>query len=109
MKKWKKKKQCDIGQLVKIVYEEDIPKMINVLSKDTWLIHFPPLFLEMLNSNKKRTIEAINFAPNVYFELKPNFRKDKKVIKAAISSFKLHNRLNEVNTKTVPLTRKVER
>ena len=68
------KKNDDLGQQVKIIYEEDIPKMVKVLSEGVWLEQVPPLFIELLSSSKRRTIETIKYAPNIYFQLKKKFQ-----------------------------------
>lgn len=104
MKK-KNKETDDLGQQVKIIYEEDIPKMVKVLSDGVWLEQVPPLFIELLSS-KRRIIETIKYAPNIYFQLKKEFQIDKQVIKATIRSFEHHNKIDEIITDAIPLIRR---
>lgn len=96
----------DLGQQVKIIYEEDIPKMVKVLSNGVWLKQVPPLFIELLSSSKRRTIETIKYAPNIYFQLKQEYQTDKQIIKATIRSFEHHNQIEEIITDTIPLIRR---
>lgn len=92
---------------VKVIFESDIPKMLKILSKGSWLENFPTQFIELLNGNKQRSIESIKYAPNIYFFLNPKLKRDKQVIRATIKSFKYNNRLKEIDVNTIPLTKKV--
>ena len=98
----------DLGQQVKVVYEEDIPKMVKVLSNGVWLEQVPPLFIELLSSSKRRTIETIKYAPNIYFQLKQEFQIDKQIIKSTIRSFEHHNKIDEIITGAIPLIRRTD-
>lgn len=98
----------NLGQQVKIVYEEDIPKMVKVLSKGVWLEQIPPLFIELLSGSKTRIIETIKYAPNIYFQLSQKFQKDKQIIKTTVEAFKYHNKIDEIITYTVPLIKRID-
>lgn len=96
----------ELGQQVKFIFEEDIPKMIKVLSKSAWLEHFPQQFIELINGNKKQAIESIKYAPNIYFELKKSFQNDKDIVRTTIKSFQHHDRIDEIITCVIPLLKK---
>lgn len=98
-------KVYDLGTEVKILFVDDIPKIIKLMSKDTWLIRFPQIFAELLYSNKQTVLETIRYAPNIYFYLKEDFKRDKQIIKATINSFERHKKIHEINISTIPLTR----
>jgi hypothetical protein len=102
----KKLIENNIGEQVKVIFESDIPKLLKTLSKETWLTHFPQLFIDLLNTSKNQSIKAIRYAPNIYFSLNTDLQKDKQIIKATINSYSYHKRLKEIDTKVIPLIKR---
>lgn len=96
----------DLGKSVKIIDYTHILDMLKTISYKTWITRVPDIFVEILISDYDATLQAIEYAPNIYFQLQDDLKKDNRIIKATIKSFQKHNRLKEVNIKLKPLTRR---
>lgn len=102
-----KEQVYDLGKEVKILYCDGVPNILKVMSKNCWLQHFPKIFIDLIN-NEELAIQSIKYAPNIYFSLDLKFKKDKRIIRETISAFKNSNRIQELNTNTIPLTKRKE-
>lgn len=63
----KKQKGNEIGQYVKLIFDEDALNILKVMSKDTWITNFPKLIVEMINSKYIIALKAVEYAPSIYF------------------------------------------
>lgn len=52
------------------------------------------------------SLKSVDLAPVVYFNLNVKFKNDKEMIKRTIKSYQAHYRIDEINIKTRPLTKK---
>jgi len=105
----KYRKKSDLGSSVYFIYDSDALDILKTMSKKTWIIEVPNLLVELINSNFDIALESVDYVPNLYFKLNDKFRNDKKLISATIRSFRKYNRINEINIKTKPLSKKVNR
>lgn len=102
----KYKSRHDIGQEVKIVFADDVLKMLKVISKNTWINEIPSTLIELIDSNFDIALKSVRYVPNVYFKLNDKFRNDRQLIKATIKSFRRHNHISEINVRTKPILKK---
>lgn len=98
----------DFGKNVKIIDYDHVLDMLKVISYKTWIVQVPDIFIEILNSNYDATLQSIEYVPNIYFQLQDNFKKDNRIIKATIKSFKKHKHYGEINIKLKPLTKRTK-
>lgn len=96
----------NLGKAVKIIDSTHVLDILKVISYKTWIIQVPDIFIEILNSNYDAILQSIEYVPNIYFQLRDDFKRDNKIIKATIKAFRKHNRLKEINIKLKPLTKK---
>ena len=102
----KYKSKYDIGERTSILLASDVVDMLKVLSRDTWIKYIPEKFTELLNDNFVASLKSVDLAPVVYFNLNDKFKNDKEMIKRTIKSYQAHYRIDEINIKTRPLTKK---
>lgn len=102
----KQRKTNEIGNYVKIIFDEDVLNILETMSKDAWISNFPKLIVEMINSKQSVALKAVEYTPSIYFELKNSLKKNRQIINKTIKSYQQHNRANEINTKTKPLRRR---
>lgn len=102
----KRRNNNDIGQYVKLIFDEDALNILKVMSQDTWITNFPKLIVELINSKYVIALKAVEYAPSIYFEFSNQLKKDRQIIRKTIKSYQKHNRIKEINTKTKPLKRK---
>ena len=102
----KYKGKYDIGERVHCIFTKDVVEIIRVMSKNTWIYEIPEFFLDFLNDNYDASLESVKYIPNIYFQLNYTFQKDRTLIKETIKSFQKHNRINEINIRFKPLTKR---
>lgn len=102
----KYKSKYDIGERTSILLASDVVDMLKVLSRDTWIKYIPEKFTELLNDNFVASLKSVDLAQVVYFNLNDKFKNDKEMIKRTIKSYQAHYRIDEINIKTRPLTKK---
>lgn len=96
-----------IGQRVKLIFANDALEILKVISDKNWIYKIPNSLIDLIDDNFDIALESIKYVPNIYFDLNERFKSDKQLIKATIKSFRKHDRINEINIKTRPLTKKV--
>ena len=102
----KYKNKYDIGDRACVLFANDVVDMLKVLSRDTWIKYIPEKFTELLNDNFVASLKSVDLASAVYFDLNDKFKNDKEMIKRTIKSYQAHYRIDEINIKTRPLTKK---
>jgi hypothetical protein len=102
----KYKSRYDIGQEVKIIFANDALEILRVISIKTWINEIPSMLIELIDDNFDIALKAVKYVPNVYFKLNDKFRNDRQLINVTIKSFRKHNRINEVNIRIKPLTKR---
>lgn len=102
----KYKNKYDIGEKVHCLFTEDIVKIIQTMSQNTWIYEVPNLFIEFLNDNYDASLESVKYIPNIYFQLNYTFQKDRTLIRETIKAFQKHNRVNEINIRFKPLKKR---
>lgn len=95
-----------IGKNVKIIFSNDALEILKIVSINTWIYEVPSNLISLIDCNFDISLEAIKYVPNIYFKLNNKFRNDKQLIKAAIKSFRKHNRISEIDIKARPLVKK---
>lgn len=85
-----KKSIHDIGEEVKLLMADDVLKILKELSFGTLIQRIPQSFVDLLNGNYDSALTSVTYVPNIYFLLKSSFRKDKKIIRATLNSYKKH-------------------
>lgn len=102
----KYKRKNDIGQTAKVIFDNDALDIIRTISINTWIYEVPSILIELINDNFEIALETVKYIPNVYFKLNDRFRNDRQLINATIRSFSKHNRINEINVRIQPLTKR---
>lgn len=102
----KYKSRYDIGQEVKFIFANDALEILKTISAQTWVYDIPDVLVELIDDNFDIALKSIKYVPNVYFKLNDKFRNDRQLIKATIKSFRKHNRINEINIRIKPLTKR---
>ena len=99
------KRYCEneTGQYVKILCDDEALNILRVMSRDTWIINFPNIIVELITSKFSIALKAIEYAPSIYFEYNINLRNNKKIIRKTIISYKKHGHINDINIKVKPL------
>ena len=84
----------DIGEKSVILCPSDALEILKVFSTDTRINKVPKLIAELIGSNKKITLEAIKYAPVIYFYLPSNMRKNKLLMREAIRAYHQKNKIS---------------
>ena len=102
----KYKKRYDIGQEVKLIFDNDALEILRVISLNTWIYEIPSMLIELIDDNFYIALKAVKYVPNLYFKLNDKFRNDRQLINTTIKSFRKHNRINEINIRIKPLMKR---
>lgn len=102
----KYKGKNDIGNRVEIIDADRAFSILQVISTKTWINEIPTILSELIDDNYDLALEIVKYVPNIYFKLNKQFRKDKQLRKATIKSFRKCHRINEINIRDKPLTKK---
>ena len=99
------KRYCEneTGQYVKILCDDEALNILRVMSRDTWIINFPNIIVELINSRFSIALKAIEYTPSIYFEYNIKLKNNKKIIRKTIISYKKHGHINDINIKVKPL------
>ena len=84
-------KDLDIGEKSVILCPSDALEILKVFSMDTRINKVPKLIAELIGSNKKITLEAIKYAPVIYFYLPKKKKKNKFLMKETIRAYHQKN------------------
>ena len=101
------KRYCEneTGQYVKILCDDEALNILKVMSKDTWIINFPNIIVELISSRFSIAFKAIEYVPSIYFEYNIKLRNNKQIIRKTIISYKKHGHIDDININVRPLER----
>lgn len=102
----KYKGKTDIGKQINLLDDDIAFSILKVMSSKTWINEIPSILIELIDDNYDIALETVKYVPNIYFQLNKQFRKDRQLRNATIKSFRQHHRVNEINIRAKPLTKR---
>ena len=93
----KTKDKMDIGKEVRILQPHEVVGILKIINKKSYIHEVPSILTQLVNSNYNVALEAVKYAPNIYFELKKNYRNDKKLMIETLKSFQRQQRRFELS------------
>lgn len=102
----KKNKYEDFGTPVKIIDDKDALNILKVVSTNTWICEIPETLVDLIKQKYYTLLASLKYVPNIYFKLDKNYKKDKRIIKATIKSFRNLGHIDEINTRAKPIITK---
>lgn len=74
------KRYCEneTGQYVKILCDDEALNILRVMSRDTRIINFPNIIVELITSKFSIALKAIEYTTSIYFEYNIKLKNNKK-------------------------------